>query len=276
MDAIKEIKKYLELGEIPNPRYNDIKFVISRDISDRSFALNREYDLPDDLLKGGYDLPHSLFEIKSASKRLAKYKGPKDLEVYNAVSEFISFYIPISEDMDKLKSMVVKMQRGTTEKKEENPVLSGTLESLTETTSEYKEMYLKEQERNAIEHYTRLYQLMAERLKEATWEQIKKEDKYQYMLYRELESNTLEKLVKRSVSSAKDDFERFLGKMAGKIAKPARSTSIEILSCYQINLSVVCLDGEQQEWYMQAICNYSKYGRAFNQFPVRRRLPKDK
>jgi hypothetical protein len=275
MDAIGEIKKYLELGEIPNPRYNDIKFVISREVSDKSFSLNREYDLPDDLLKGGFDLPHSLFEVKVASKRLAKYKGPKDSETYKAVSEFIGFYSPVSEDMDKLKSMVVKAQaqRGTSvaREKEEDFVMVGTLESLTNTTSEYKELYLKEKQKNATGYYTRLYQLMAERLKEATWEQIKKEDRYQYVLYRELENSTLEKLVKRHVESAKNDFERFLVKMAGKIAKPVKATSIEIVSWSEINLSVICLDGEQQEWYMQAICNYSKYGRPFNQFPVRRR-----
>lgn len=270
MDAIREIEKYLELGEIPNPRYNDIKFVLSRDVSDKSFALSGKYDIPDDLLKGGFDLPHNLFEVKSAAKKLAKYKGQKDL-VYKDLADFIGFYLPISEDVDKLKSMVVKAQRGTTERKEENPVIGGTLESLTRTTSEYKELYLKEEEKNARGYYTRLFQLMAEKLKETTWEQIKKEDKYQYMLYRKLENSTIEKEVKSYVSSAKADFESFLVKMAGKIAKPVKSTSTEILSWCNVNLSALCVDGEKQEWYMRVICNYSKYGRPFNQFPTRRR-----
>lgn len=271
MNAIEEIKKYLELGEIPNPRYNDIKFVLSREVSDKSFALVRKYDIPDDLLKGGFDLPHNLFEVKSAKKKLAKYRGPKEVEAYKVISEFISFYLPISENVDRLKTLVVKTQRGATERKEENPVVCGTLDSLTISTSEYKNVYLKEEEKNARGYYTRLFQLMTEKLKETTWEQIKKEDKYQYMLYRKLENSTIEKEVKSYVSSAKADFESFLVKMAGKIAKPVKSTSIEILSWCNINLSVLCLDGEKQEWYMRVICNYSKYGRPFNQFPARRR-----
>jgi hypothetical protein len=81
----------------------------------------------------------------------------------------------------------------------------------------------------------------------------------------------LEKYVKANVDAAHQDYMAWVNKMTKKIGKGVKRAHISGSPWTGSTLDVTTNDGEEQIWTTHMIINYSKYNKAFNQFPSRRK-----
>jgi len=85
----------------------------------------------------------------------------------------------------------------------------------------------------------------------------------------EKDEEGIARYLEQTAKDAGLDFEAFVYKLNKKVGEV---TSAELGSdnvWYDSYLIVIKPDGEKQVWNTQIITNYSKYGKAFNQFPTR-------
>jgi len=88
---------------------------------------------------------------------------------------------------------------------------------------------------------------------------------------REISGKGVRNYIENTIKSAEMDYDAFIQKLIEKIGKPVVNAKMIGNIWTNCMLTVVCEDGEQQKWHTQAIINFSKYGKAFNQFPTRRK-----
>jgi hypothetical protein len=88
---------------------------------------------------------------------------------------------------------------------------------------------------------------------------------------REISGKGVRNYIENTIKSAEMDYNAFIQKLIEKIGKPVVNAKMIGNIWTNCMLTVVCEDGEQQKWHTQAIINFSKYGKAFNQFPTRRK-----
>lgn len=256
-----EMDQYLIAGEIPNPRYLEIKERLSRSV----------YKYRDDFRRYEYvsklDLPMYISAVKSFKKKLEKFKGDKATPQYQSLVAMVETYLPLAEKLEQLKKMIVKG------KKSDTPVVPSSVLSerkqilavLIKESEAFKADYLAGVRENAISFYTFHFT----RLKEWGIDKIKKELPDMKIFYYGLEKSTIEKEVEKEVKGSELEFIAFLHKMVEKIGKPISTASITYTR-YEAGLDINCVDGEKQVWHMNIIANRSKYNKFFWQFPVRK------
>jgi len=75
--------------------------------------------------------------------------------------------------------------------------------------------------------------------------------------------------LEQIAKDAGEDFEAFVFKLNKKVGDVVSAELGSDNVWYDSYLVVIKPDGEKQVWNTQIITNYSKYGKAFNQFPTR-------
>jgi hypothetical protein len=75
--------------------------------------------------------------------------------------------------------------------------------------------------------------------------------------------------LEQTAKDAGADFEAFVHKLNAKVGEVVSAELGSDNVWYNSYLVVVKPEGEKQVWNTQIITNYSKYGKAFNQFPTR-------
>jgi len=87
---------------------------------------------------------------------------------------------------------------------------------------------------------------------------------------READKKSIERFVKISVDDAKANYRAFINKMVDKIGKPVVKADFKGSIWSNALLTIEDVDGDTQVWKTKAIINYSKYRKAFHQFPSRK------
>ena len=75
--------------------------------------------------------------------------------------------------------------------------------------------------------------------------------------------------LEQTAKDAGADFEAFVFKLNKKVGEVVSAELGSDNVWYDSHLIVIKPEGEKQVWNTQIITNYSKYGKAFNQFPTR-------
>ena len=75
--------------------------------------------------------------------------------------------------------------------------------------------------------------------------------------------------LEQTAKDAGADFEAFVHKLNAKVGEVVSAELGSDNVWYDSYLIVIKPEGEKQVWNTQIITNYSKYGKAFNQFPTR-------
>ena len=78
------------------------------------------------------------------------------------------------------------------------------------------------------------------------------------------------KFIQTSVKISKSNYDAFIAKMKQKIGKEVVRAELKGSIWSDAVITVETVDGETQNWKTQIIINYSKYNKAFNQFPTRK------
>jgi len=80
----------------------------------------------------------------------------------------------------------------------------------------------------------------------------------------------IERMLKEVAEDAGIAFELYVKKLNDKVGEVINA---EVTTCWSLwmnsNLAVTKADGTKQNWNTKCITNYSKYNKAFNQFPTR-------
>jgi len=253
-----------------------------------------------------YSISDSMTGLGKLQKMAEKNKGSSDKYVKSMVAEvnkFIEKWKPIADDMKTLKDKVVKV---STKRAETKAVAAKAMErKFADSSSLIKvfEDHLEEYKKGAREEAQKFIDARVEALKKAGWDLnvVAPEPKSGYgteaykmaqarrTVYtsitkaktssrkpnepdiRELNQTMVDHYIKQNVQAAEDDYRAFMQKMIEKIGKPVVKATMTGSIWRNAVLTVETNDGEEQVWNTQMIINYSKYQRAYNQFPSRRK-----
>ena len=253
-----------------------------------------------------YSISDSLNGLGKLQKMAEKNKGSSDKYVKSMVAEvnkLIEKWKPIADDLKALKDKVVKV---TTKRAETKAVAAKAMErKFADSSSLIKvfEDHLEEYKKGAREEAQKFIDARLAALEKAGWDLnvVAPEPKSGYgseaykmaqarrAVYtsitkaktssrksnepdiRELNQAMVDRYINQNVQAAEDDYRAFMQKMIEKIGKPVVKATMTGSIWRNAVLTVDTNDGEEQVWNTQMIINYSKYQRAYNQFPSRRK-----
>lgn len=253
-----------------------------------------------------YSISDNMTSLGKLQKMAEKNKGSSDKYVKSIVDEVnkhIAKWKPIADDLKALKDKVVKV---STKRAETKAVAAKAMErKFADSSSLIKvfEDHLEEYKKGAHEEAQKFIDARVEALKKAGWDLnvVAPEPKSGYgteaykmaqarrAVYtsitkaktsyrkpnepdiRELNQAMVDRYINQNVQAAEDDYRAFMQKMIEKIGKPVVNAKMTGSIWRNAVLTVETNDGEEQVWNTQMIINYSKYQRAYNQFPSRRK-----
>lgn len=229
--------------------------------------------------------------------------------IVSEVNKLIAKWKPVADDLKSLKDKVVKVSAKRAETKA--VAAKAMERKFADSSSLIKvfEDHLEEYKKGAREEAQKFIDARVEALKKAGWDlnivapepksgygseaykmaqarravytsitKAKTSSSYQYTLrkpnepdIRELNQAMVDHYIKQNVQAAEDDYRAFMQKMIEKIGKPVVNAKMTGSIWRNAVLTVETNDGEEQVWNTQMIINYSKYQRAYNQFPSRRK-----
>jgi hypothetical protein len=253
-----------------------------------------------------YSINDSMVSLGKLQKMSDKQKNSSDKYVKSMVAEvnkLVAKWKPVADDMKALKEKVVKV---TTKRAETKAVAAKAMErKFADSSSLIKifEDHLGEYKKRAADEAQKFIDARINALKKADWDlnkvapmpktgygseayktaQAKRavymsitKGKVSYLKpgepdIRELNQAMVDNYIKKTVQAAEDDYRAFMHKMIEKIGKPVVKAKMTGSIWTNAILTVETNDGEEQVWNTQMIINYSKYQRAYNQFPSRRK-----
>lgn len=253
-----------------------------------------------------YSISDSLTGLGKIQKMAEKQKNSSDKYVKSIVDEvnkLVAKWKPVSDDLKALKEKVVKV---TAKRAETKVVAAKAMErKFADSSSLIKvfEDHLEEYKKGAREEAQKFIDARIAALEKAGWDLnvVAPEPKSGYgteaykmaqarrAVYtsitkakaayrkpnepdiRELNQAMVERYINQAVQAAEDDYRAFMQKMIEKIGKPVVKATMTGSIWRNAVLNVETNDGEEQVWNTQMIINYSKYQRAYNQFPSRRK-----
>jgi hypothetical protein len=286
-DFHKDIDAHLSNGEIVKPEYERLKSDIDKHIRDstkelQSLFLNIPHDKRDD--EGEevyYAAPDNLHGLASFGKKISKLdqKHP----IVQAAKKFYDDHIDLHNKMKALKDKVV-----TTAKKRDEVKAHKVAElkkkftnsaSLVNTLTKHRDDFVIEAKKRATEHFTRHLDLVkkAGGLDQIAPSPNSRMGRDEYRLarqkrdfYSNLLSKPLAYHVDEAGQSAHHSYMEWVAKITEKIGKSVIDSDMDGNPWIRSLIHVTCSDGAKQTWSTKMIINYSKYGKAFNQFPTRR------
>lgn len=255
-----------------------------------------------------YSINDSMVSLGKLQKMADKQKNSSDKYVKSMVAEvnkLVAKWKPVADDLKALKAKVVKV---TAKRAEVKAVAAKAMErKFADSSSLIKvfEDHLEEYKNGARKEAQKFIDARIEALKKAGWDLnkvapmpstgygseayktaqakravymsiTKAKDDYSYPKrgepdIRELNQAMVDHYIKQNVQAAEDDYRAFMQKMIEKIGKPVVNAKMTGSIWTNAVLTVETNDGEEQVWNTQMIINYSKYQRAYNQFPSRRK-----
>jgi hypothetical protein len=253
-----------------------------------------------------YSISDSFAGLGKLQKMAEKNKNSSDKHVKSIVDEvnmLVAKWKPIADDLKDLKGKVVKV---TTKRAETKAVAAKAMErKFADSSSLIKvfEDHLEEYKKGAREEAQKFIDARVAALEKAGWDLnvVAPEPKSGYgteaykmaqarrAVYtsitkakassrkpnepdiRELNKTMVDHYINQNVQAAEDDYRAFMQKMIEKIGKPVVKATMTGSIWRNAVLTVETNDGEEQVWNTQMIINYSKYQRAYNQFPSRRK-----
>ena len=123
---LENAEKTIELGEILNPQFNEIKYDINRitdivfktAISDKYFYAGKFEQLPEDVQY--LMVPYELRSVNAYVKKLDKIKECHELEIYSDVKNLSKEFESITEIYNFIKEKVIKVTDKRKQEKEKN------------------------------------------------------------------------------------------------------------------------------------------------------------
>lgn len=253
-----------------------------------------------------YNISDSLTGLGKIQKIAEKQKNSSDKHIKSIVDEvnkLVAKWKPVADDLKALKEKVVKV---TTKRAETKAVAAKAMErKFADSSSLIKvfEDHLEEYKKGARDEAQKFIDARIAALEKAGWDLnvVAPEPKSGYgseaykmaqarrAVYtsitkaktayrkpnepdiRELNQAMVDRYINQAVQAAEDDYRAFMQKMIEKIGKPVVKATMTGSIWRNAVLTVETNDGEEQVWNTQMIINYSKYQRAYNQFPSRRK-----
>jgi hypothetical protein len=253
-----------------------------------------------------YNISDSLTGLGKIQKMAEKQKNSSDKHIKSIVDEvnkLVAKWKPVADDLKALKEKVVKV---TTKRAETKAVAAKAMErKFADSSSLIKvfEDHLEEYKNGARDEAQKFIDARVAALEKAGWDLnvVAPEPKSGYgseaykmaqarrAVYtsitkakttyrkpnepdiRELNQAMVDRYINQAVQAAEDDYRAFMQKMIEKIGKPVVKATMTGSIWRNAVLTVATNDGEEQVWNTQMIINYSKYQRAYNQFPSRRK-----
>lgn len=253
-----------------------------------------------------YSISDSLTGLGKIQKMAEKQKNSSDKHIKSIVDEvnkLVAKWKPVADDLKALKEKVVKV---TTKRAETKAVAAKAMErKFADSSSLIKvfEDHLEEYKKGARDEAQKFIDARIAALEKAGWDLnvVAPEPKSGYgseaykmaqarrAVYtsitkakttyrkpnepdiRELNQAMVDRYINQAVQAAEDDYRAFMQKMIEKIGKPVVKATMTGSIWRNAVLTVATNDGEEQVWNTQMIINYSKYQRAYNQFPSRRK-----
>lgn len=253
-----------------------------------------------------YSISDSLTGLGKIQKMAEKQKNSSDKHIKSIVDEvnkLVAKWKPVADDLKALKDKVVKV---TTKRAETKAVAAKAMErKFADSSSLIKvfEDHLEEYKKGARDEAQKFIDARIAALEKAGWDLnvVAPEPKSGYgseaykmaqarrAVYtsitkakttyrkpnepdiRELNQAMVDRYINQAVQAAEDDYRAFMQKMIEKIGKPVVKATMTGSIWRNAVLTVETNDGEEQVWNTQMIINYSKYQRAYNQFPSRRK-----
>lgn len=253
-----------------------------------------------------YSISDSFVGLGKIQKMADKNKNSSDKHVKSIVDEvnrLVKIWKPIADDLKAMKDKVVKV---TAKRAEAKVVAAKTMElKFADSSSLIKvfEDHLEEYKNKAREESQKFINARISALEKADWDLnvVAPEPKSGYgseaykiavakrSVYtsitkaknsyrrpnepdiRELNHAMVDRYIEQNVKAAEEDYRGFMQKMIEKIGKPVVKATLKGNIWTNAVLAVETNDGEEQVWDTKMIINYSKYQRAFNQFPTRRK-----
>lgn len=283
----KDIDDHIQNGEIVKPRFDELKAKIDRHVRTRSQEIQRLHlDLPheqrDANSEGTYwDAPDNLHSVASYAKKVAKLD--QSHPVVQAASKFVSDHMKLHDKMKTLKGMIV-----TTAKKREEVKVAKAADmqrkfadssSLIKTLTKHRDEFIQRARDKAEEHFKYHLDILskgggidavAPRPVSSMGRDAYRTATYKRDFYKNLMSKPLAAHIDEAATGADHSYQAWVEKITQKIGKPVTTSDMKGSPWTGSNITVKCSDGEEQVWHTQMIINYSKYNKAFNQFPTRR------
>lgn len=253
-----------------------------------------------------YSFSDSMTGLGKLQKIAEKNKNSSDKYVKSIVAEvnkLVAAWKPIADDLKALKEKVVKV---TTKRAETKAVATKAMErKFADSSSLIKvfEDHLEEYKNGAREEAQKFIDARIAALKKAEWDlnKVAPEPKTGYgteaykmaqarrAVYssitkakdqypkkgepdtRVLNQVMVDRYIDQNVQSAEDDYRGFMQKMIEKIGKPVVKATMTGSIWRNAVLTIETNDGEEQVWNTKMMINYSKYQKAYNQFPSLRK-----
>lgn len=300
LDHLDVIIQHLNAGSIVKPLFDQVKRAVDRQVSDEGQKIFNKHCVGtgkemaalglEDLV---YGVPTNIHEVKSLGSKLAKNKVRHPF--VSDLQDFHDRWKPVRDKFEELKTKVVT----TTQKRQEAKVVATKQQekrfydssSLVGALTKHLNEFVERSKQHANNHYDDIMKQLDKHgwdldkfaprkstmaMTKATYRQISEKRKHVLELtdgkknLRQPSENKKNSYVKSATDAAHANYMAWVDKMIKKIGKPVAEASMTGDPWTGSRLYVKAGDGEEQTWATKMIINYSKYSKAFNQFPSRR------
>lgn len=280
-------------GAIYKPEFAEAKKILTtnleksfKEISDRYYlgAYAHGDSMRDQLNDLYWASPSSLSSLNKLEKTA---KNSPDSPFKMATLELVNAYRPVAQALEQVKPLIVTATQNREIKKKEQEVQKaaekGSAEALIQALEPNKKQYVEEAKKRA----TRLWQERKQKLEnagglnaiapEVDWRlaskdyEAHKKAKQLREFWTYVDRTSVEDYANQAARGAAKSYDAWTYKLIQKIGKPVVQAEVTGDPWMGSTITVKTNDGDTQRWDTKMIINFSKYGKAFNQFPTRRK-----
>lgn len=245
--------------------------------------------------------PYGLHEFGSLRKKLDNAKAIKHEQMWKDADEFDKEIRPLYDKMKHLKTLIVKadkLRAAAKERKEiEHKQKFGDPKTLTNALTKHLEEFKDRAHELAGSHYDYLVGHLKKHggdinkaaprgsVMHDSNDEYRRKNNWHNLLHSLSEPTKKgygNEHIRKGTKSKKAEYQEqakknahaeymsWVHKMVEKVGKPVAKAKMTGDPWTGSRLQVHAVDGEEQHWNTKMIINYSKYNKAFNQFPSRR------